>query len=423
MRTVHWFKTRFIYGLVALLFGLLVSCGTADDNPDDPNLPAPSDLTEHTRSYFDYFGTHIVVRIWGDDALDHTKIFTEIDALLRHVHTHATRYDPFPDTVNVHTINAQPDTWHTVDPMLIDMVELGQNYYNHPLGNQVFNITLGKVLDVWADYRDRCLATRLDPVPDCEVPSLETLQDAAGDMTELNPSAIELDRENNRLRIPEGLGLDLGGIAKGYGAREVGRYLRTTDVSHFMVNAGASNIEFYGAHPSGTRDYWTVGTRDPFNPLSTYAQLKLYSGQNSVTSGDYERFFTVDGVNYHHIIDPATLYPSMHIRATTIVGPDPLLADIYSTLVFVLPIEEGIAFIDALDDYEAIWMLADRTVRFSENFEAQHLNELRIENTRDDATPLLMSLLGFAVFVGLSFLVVTLKNRAQKTTKENPAHP
>lgn len=408
MRNITWLKSILTYSLLIFMIALLASCGF---NNDDPVEPSPTELSEHTRTYFEYFGSQIIVRVWGDDTLDYAALFSEIDAILRHTHIHATRYDAFTDTVNVLTINEQPDTWHTVDPILIEMVELGQYYYNHPLAGQTFDITLGPVLDVWDDYRDRCLASRWEADDDCDVPTLETLQSAAGDRSILNPNAIEVDQDNNRLRIPEGLGLDLGGIAKGYGAREVGRYLRTTDVQHFIVNAGSSNIEFYGTHPSGTRDYWTVGTRDPFNPMGTYAQLKLYSGENSVTSGDYERFYTVDGVDYHHIIDPATLFPANHIRATTIVGPDPLLADIYSTLVFVLPIDEAIAFIDALEDYEAIWMLADRSVRFSENFEEKHLNDLRIKHTQEDPRALMISIVGFLGFIALGAGITLFKKQ------------
>ena len=406
MHNITQFKTILTYGLFAFMIGLIASCGP---NNNDPVDPSPTELTQHSRTYFEYFGSQIVVQVWGDETLDYANIFSEIDDLLRHTHIHATRYDAFPDIVNVLTINEQPNTWHTVDPILIEMVELGQYYYNHPLAGQAFDITLGPVLDLWGEYRDRCLASRAEADEDCEVPSLQSLQLAAGDQSVLNPNAIEIDKETNRLRIPDGLGLDLGGIAKGYGAREVGRYLRTTDVQHFIVNAGSSNIEFYGSHPSGTRDYWLVGTRNPFNPFDTYARLKLFSGENSVTSGDYERFYTVDGVNYHHIIDPATLFPANHIRATTIVGPDPLLADIYSTLVFVLPIDEAIAFIDALEGYEAIWMLADRSVRFSENFEAQHLYEIRVEHTQDDARPLMISIVGFIGFITLGAVISSLK--------------
>ena len=89
-----------------------------------------------------------------------------------------------------------------------------------------------------------------------------------------------------------------------------------------------------------------------------------------MTSGDYQRYYTVDGVRYHHIIDPQTLQPSSYFNAVTVVCADSGLADALSTALFVSTLEEGTALVEGLDGVEAVWVFdAGRTV-YSSGFEA-----------------------------------------------------
>jgi thiamine biosynthesis lipoprotein len=231
------------------------------------------------------------------------------------------------------------------------------------------------VVDIWTHYRDQCYEDDI-----CEVPSVDELNAAA---IMADPSLIELDEENNTVMIPEGMTIDLGAVAKGYIAEKVGDYLRDQEVEIFMINAGESNIELEGTNPHPDRDYWSVGLKDPDNPLSRYGRIRVPSGYSAVTSGDYERFYTVDGIQYHHLISPETLFPTYHTRTVTVISQDPGLADIYSTIAFLMPIDEAIDFIDSIDDTEAIWLDNNREVIYSENFEELYVLEILIEQYTD----------------------------------------
>lgn len=332
---------------------VLVGC----EQKQDPNVE------RYNRNFIGVFDSIINVSVWYDDEdVNIQEVFSDIDALLWDIHKMSTKYDSYDGIVNIKTINENPGVAHPVDEHLITMIEMSIEAYNDPLMNGSFNIALGNVLNVWSQYRNNCLDNEI-----CEIPSMSELQAAAEVM---DPNAIVIDHEASTVLVPEGMKLDLGGVAKGYGAELVGEYLRESNPVAFMVNAGSSNIEFYGLNPNPNRDYWTIGLKDPDNPNATYATIAVESGWNIVTSGDYERFYEVDGVEYHHIINPQTLFPSWHIRAVTVVSKNPALGDIYSTAAFVLPLDEAIALINSLDDVEAIWFDENENIHYSENFEA-----------------------------------------------------
>lgn len=87
-----------------------------------------------------------------------------------------------------------------------------------------------------------------------------------------------------------------------------------------------------------------------------------------MTSGIYERFFTVNGKNYHHIIDPETLFPSERYLSVSIVCDDSGLADALSTALFNMELSEGQELISSLDGVEACWILPNNTIEVSDGF-------------------------------------------------------
>ena len=99
---------------------------------------------------------------------------------------------------------------------------------------------------------------------------------------------------------------------------------------------------------------WRVGVQNP-DGGDNYLHTLNITGGSVVTSGDYQRCYMVDGKIYHHIIDPATLYPSEYWRSVTVLCADSGLADALSTALFLLPYEEGLALAEA-SGAEALWV-------------------------------------------------------------------
>ncbi|GBD83681.1 thiamine biosynthesis lipoprotein ApbE precursor [bacterium BMS3Abin02] len=135
-------------------------------------------------------------------------------------------------------------------------------------------------------------------------------------------------------------GLDLGGIAKGFAVDRAVRVLREAGVTDAIVDAGG-DLRLLGSRDGRP---WRVGIPDPLQP-EQIARVLFLRDAAVATSGDYERFFVVDGVRYHHIVDPRTGYPASATHSFTAVLPDGMSADSASTAGFVLGPEPGLEFV------------------------------------------------------------------------------
>lgn len=159
--------------------------------------------------------------------------------------------------------------------------------------------------------------------------------------------------------------LDLGGIAKGYIADEVAAYLRDNGAVHALVNLGG-NVLCVGGK-TDTEDF-TVGIEKPFETTSIAAvQAKDLS---VVTSGVYQRYYYVGDRLYHHILDPNTGYPYNNgLLSVSIIGPDSCECDALSTSCFALGLDGGLALINGVDGYYAVFITSDYQIHFSEGAE------------------------------------------------------
>jgi thiamine biosynthesis lipoprotein len=156
---------------------------------------------------------------------------------------------------------------------------------------------------------------------------------------------VVLDPVAHTLFLPEaGMKLGLGGIAKGYALERAGALLGERGFADFLLVSGG---QVYARGTRGGRA-WQVGVRDPRGERDEiFATLPLAGGSLS-TSADNESFFLVDGVRYHHILDPRTGWPSTGLRSATVLAADPTLADALSTAVMVLGRERGLEVAERL---------------------------------------------------------------------------
>jgi len=151
--------------------------------------------------------------------------------------------------------------------------------------------------------------------------------------------------KGNKVYLPKrGMGIDLGGIAKGYAVDRSVEVLKRGGFKQFIVDLGGN----LGVYWNGTRmldsTVAEILIRHPRKDGEFFGKFMTGTGGIS-TSGDYQRFFVENGIRYHHIIDPSTGYPARGMVSATILAADATSADAISTLVFVLGREKGMAFI------------------------------------------------------------------------------
>ena len=178
----------------------------------------------------------------------------------------------------------------------------------------------------------------------------------------------KIDVNEEGVLLPAGMSIDLGAIAKGYISDKIAEFLAEKGVESALLNVGG-NVRTVGMKPDASA--WRIGIQDPegVRDQSIVGVVSL-EGNSVVTSGIYERGFTLDGVVYHHILDPDTGWSVQNeLAGVSIVTEDACTADALSTTVFAMGLEEGSAFIEGLEGVDAIFVTRDGALSWTSGLE------------------------------------------------------
>lgn len=179
--------------------------------------------------------------------------------------------------------------------------------------------------------------------------------------------AVELDRPANTVFLRHGgMVLGLGGIAKGHALAQAASELRRRGFMNFLLYAGGQ-VYAAGSKVDGP---WKIGVQDPCGEAGDFFASLAVQNESVSTSGDYEHYFVIDGVRYHHIIDPRTGYPANGIRSATVIATEATVADAYSTALVVLGSEEGLALAKRIG-FEALIIQDDGTLAMTDGMRSR----------------------------------------------------
>ena len=335
-------------GAVMVLVAILLSCASVSACGGEKRLQKFSEYS------FDYFDTVTTITGYAADREEFNVVAREILSQLEEYHRLFTIYHRYEGLENLCTINELVDGAHrtvSVDRRIIDMLLFSKDMYEKTEG--CVNIAMGSVLSIWHRYREIGMS---DPAA-AEIPPMDQLM-AAAEHTDMN--CLVIDEENSTVTITDpAMTLDVGAIAKGYAVEMVAESLEEKGITGYVLNVGG-NVRTVGSKGDGTP--WTVGIENPDEDAAEpfFAYLAL-SGESLVTSGSYQRYYTVAGKRYHHIIHPDTLMPEDQYLSVSVVCRSSAEGDALSTALFCMTVEEGLSLIDSLPEVEAHWVLSDGT--------------------------------------------------------------
>ena len=314
-----------------LLLALLTGCTVQPGKPP---------LKQYQATFLDLFDTVTTVLGYAPSEAEFSVEAGRVHDRLLHYHRLFDIYNDYEGLTNLKTLNDSAGAGPVaVGEELMELLLDCREAYERTGGT--VNVFFGSVLKLWHDARTEAI----DSPSSAALPAPEALAAASA---HADPDSVLLDEKAGTVTImdPE-LRLDVGAVAKGWAAQRVAEQ----SPAGMLISVGG-NVCATGPKPSGQD--WVVGVQSPEENSGYLHTLNISRGA-VVTSGDYQRYFILDGKRYHHLIDPVTLQPGSYWRAVTVVCGDSALADCLSTALFLMDQERGQALLEQCEA-EAMWI-------------------------------------------------------------------
>jgi len=318
---------------------------------------------KYSHEFLGTFDTIIQFIGYASNERDFVEMSAKGQAMFERLNKLYDIYNEYSDINNIKTINDNAGIKPVkVESEIIDIIDFSIQWYEK--SGHTVNIALGPVLSIWHDYRDE--ASR-EPEK-ARLPDMKILE-AAYLKSDINK--IEINYHEQTVFLKEkGMRLDLGAVAKGYATELVANELIKQGYDSFAITSGG-NVRAVGVPKDGIRNKWGIGIQDPegneYISNEDILDIAFVKDTSVVTSGDYQRYYVVDGKRIHHLINPRTLMPADYYRSVTIITQDSGLADFLSSSVFILPYEESRGLVESLDGVEALWVMSDGTLEATQN--------------------------------------------------------
>ncbi|MGN0132789.1 MAG: FAD:protein FMN transferase [Lachnospiraceae bacterium] len=294
------------------------------------------------------FDTVVTITLYGTDDTD--TLQGALD-LCRSYENLFSRTVPGSDVYRINHADGEPVS---VSPETITLIRQSLSYSK--LTDGAIDITIAPVKDLW-DFSSADRNADKTALPD-----ENALSEA---LSHVDYTGIRYDEAACTVTLTDpDAQIDLGFIAKGYIADKIKEYLISHGITSATVNLGG-NVLTIGNKPDGTP--FKIGIEKPFE-TNTPIEVLSISDQSVVTSGIYERYFQIDDMIYHHILDPKTGYPvSNDLLSVTIISDSSMEGDALSTTCLMLGLTDAQALINSLDGIEAVFITKDYAIHDSRN--------------------------------------------------------
>jgi len=311
------FKRNILSIFILAASMLLASCASSNTAP-----------ISKTGLYFD-----TIIKI---DIYDSTNTGL-LDQCFQYCETFENTISRTIETSEISQINNANGEPVIVSDMTVELLQKGIEYGD--LSHGKFDITIAPLSELWDIKNNPGI-----------IPDESEIQKA---LSHVNYKNIQITGNEVTLLDPEAA-IDLGGIAKGFMADRLKEFLISEGVKSALINLGG-NILTIGSKPNGSP--FKLGIQKPFDKQGIPITAVDCIDNSLVSSGVYERYFELDGIRYHHILDTETGYPYKNgLLGVSILSPKSVDGDALSTACFALGLEEGIELINSLENIEAIFI-------------------------------------------------------------------
>lgn len=332
-------------GLLIIVLSLIsLSSCSMDTQRIEQTKPNPKKaVKEENYSRFEFaFDTAIKIDVFSGGS---ERILDKAIDIIKDVEERMSYYS---EKGELYYVNLSPaDVEIEISNELFEVLNIAQDVYIASGGK--FDVAIGELTELWRQYA----AKKMHP----------NEEEVAHVLEEQGFNNIIL-MNNHIIKTNPHVKIDLGGIAKGYAADLVCRFLKDAKVGRAILNFGGNLVLLN----SENGDSFHIGIQDPFGEKNIFfAVLKVQEG-SVVTSGDYERFYELDGKKYHHIVDVENGFPVDNtLTSVTVVTKQSAYADAYSTAFFSLGLSEGLKLANSLEDVDAYFVTKNRKIYCSKN--------------------------------------------------------
>lgn len=314
----------------------------------------------YQKTFYSLFETVSTLTVYADSEEDFEKAAKYFEDELTKYHRLFDIYNNYDGINNLKTINDYAGIKPVaVDEEIIDLLKFCREMYEESHGE--VNVAFGAVLSIWHDYRE----AGMENPEAAKLPPMKILTEAAA---HTKMEDVVIDEANQTVYLKDSaMRLDVGAIAKGYAVEKVGESLKAKGISNALIDVGG-NIKAIGKKADG--NLWRLGLQNPnLDSEDFYIHTIALEERSLVTSGNYQRYYTVDGKRYHHIIKPETLMPDEAYTSVSVICDNSGIGDGLSTALFNMSVEDGKAL---AKKYNAavLWVKSDGSEVMFGDFEA-----------------------------------------------------